>query len=279
MQIAVPLERIGPPRRWALWALALVGASAFGFVNVAQAQTLGAVEQRLDRLEKVTRELQRATDRSSRSSNSRDDVYLQLDRRLGALERTVANLVSAQERDHRELATTVEQLQRMKRDVEARLDSVESQPPPAPAAQSADVIAEAPEAPLDADARFTQAMDFADREDWPNAEFAFDTFIASYPSDARIPEARYQLGRAFEGQGKHAQAAQIFLDLYQGHPDAPFAVPNLFALAEALGAIGPENTEQACDVYSEIEVTHGGTLSVDQRSQLLDRRLSLKCSK
>ena len=257
--------------------LALV--SALSHVSGAQAQTLGAVEQRLDRLEKVTRELQRATDRVSRSPSSRDDVYLQLDRRLGVLERAISSLVAAQERDHRELTTSVEQLQRMKRDVEARLDAIESLPQVDPAAQSAGVVAETPPVPLDADARFTQAMDFADREDWPNAEFAFDTFIASYPSDARIPEARYQLGRAFEGQGKHAQAAQIFLDLYQGHPDAPFAVPNLFALAEALGAIGPENAEQACDVYSEIEVTHGKTLSVDQRSQLLDRRLSLKCSK
>lgn len=47
--------------------------------------------------------------------------------------------------------------------------------------------------------------------------------------------------------------------------------------AVALTAIGPENTEQACDVYSEIEVTHRNNLSVQKRSQLLDRRLSLKC--
>lgn len=258
--------------------LALIGVSSLGFANFAQAQTLGAVEQRLDRLEKVAHELQRQTDRSSRSSDSRDDVYLQLDRRLGALERAISNLVASQERDHRELTTTVEQLQRMKRDVEARLDTLENQPPPAPAAPVTDIIAETPAAPLDADARFKQAMGYADQQDWPKAELAFDTFVASYPSDPKLPEARYQLGRAFEEQGKHAQAAQIFLDLYQNHPGAPFAVANLFALGEALAAIGPENTEQACDVYSEIEVTHGGKLSVEQRSQLLDRRLALKCS-
>lgn len=257
--------------------MTLVGVSVLGFANVVQAQTLGAVEQRLDRLEKITGELQRQTDRTSRSSNSRDDVYLQLDRRLDALERAISNLVASRERDQRELATTVEQLQRVKRDVEARLDTVENQPP-APAAQAADIIAETPAVPLGADARFKQAVGYADQRDWPKAELAFDTFIASHPSDPKLPEARYQLGRAFEGQGKHAQAAQIFLDLYQHYPEVPFAVENLFALAMALTAIGPENTEQACDVYSEIEVTHRNNLSVQQRSQLLDQRLSLKCS-
>jgi TolA-binding protein len=222
--------------------MTLVGISVLGFANIAQAQTLGAIEQRLDRLEKVVRDIQRQTDRSSRSSSSRDDIYLQFDRRLGALERAISNLVAAQERDHRELTTTVEQLQRVKRDVEVRLDTVENQPP-APAAQAADIIAETPAMPLGADARFKQAMDYADQQDWPEAELAFDTFIASHPSDPKLPEARYQLGRAFEGQGKHAQAAQIFLNLYQHYPEVPFAVENLFALAMALTAIGPENTE------------------------------------
>jgi len=275
MPTPIAIGGIFRPRRW---VLALIGVSSLGLANLAQAQTLGAVEQRLDRLEKVARELQRQTDRSSRSSDSRDDVYLQLDRRLGALERAISNLVASQERDHRELTTTVEQLQRMKRDVEARLDTVENQPPSAPAAAATDIIAEPPAAPLDADARFKQAMGYADRHDWPKAEFAFDTFIVSYPSDPRLPEARYQLGRAFQGQGKPAQAAQIFLHLYQQHPEAPFAVANLFALGESLAAISPENTGQACDVYSEIDVTHGRDLSVEQRSQLLDRRLALKCS-
>ncbi|MEO7468795.1 MAG: tetratricopeptide repeat protein [Sphingobium limneticum] len=256
----------------------LIGIGVLSLAHVAHAQTLGVVEQRLDRLEKVTRQLQRETDTSARSSNSRDEVYFQLDRRLGAVERTVASLVSAQERDHRELASTVEQFQRMKRDVEARLDSVESQAPSVPVTQTANAIPEKPRAPLDADARFKQAMGYAVAEDWVQAEFAFDTFIASYPSDARIPEGRYQLGRAFHGQGKYAQAAQTFLDLYQNHPDAPFAVPNLFALGGALAAMGPTSSQQACDVYGEIEAAHGSDLSLDQRSRLLDRRLLLKCS-
>lgn len=275
MLLPVVLARIGSPGRW---AATLVGVSAFGFLNVAQAQTLGAVEQRLDRLEKTAQELQRQAERRSRSSNARKDVYLQVDRRLGALERAISNLVASQERDRRELTATVEQLKRMKLDVEARLDVVENQPPPR-ASPAAEAVIETPTVPLGPEARFGQAMSYAEQQDWPNAELAFDTFIASYPSDPRLPDASFQLGRALEGQGKHAQAARTFLALYQAHPDVPFVVDTLFALAEALAAIGPENAEQACDVYGEIDVAHGSKLSVEQRSQLLDGRLSLKCSR
>lgn len=147
------------------------------------------------------------------------------------------------------------------------------------AAQFADVIADTAAAPRSADLRLGQTADLADGQDGPNTEFAFDTSSASCPENRKLLEARNPLGCASEGQGKNRQGARLYLGNSQGHSDAPFAAPNLFALAEALGAIGPENAEQARDVYSEIEVTHGKTLSVDQRSQLLDRRLSLKCSK
>jgi TolA-binding protein len=261
-------------------ALCLVLAGALLLPCVAQAQTLGDVEQRLDRLEKAVRQVQnKPADREPRPSKSRDDVYLQLDRRLGAVERALSSIVSAQERDHRELATALEQLRRIKGDVEARLDAVERHPAaPTPVSQPTAAIANSGATPPNADDRFKQAMGYASQQDWTQAELAFDTFVTTYPADMRVPEARYQLGRAFEGQGKHAQAAQIFLDLYEKNPDAPFIIENLFALGQALAALGPENMQQACDVYGEIEAAHGADLSAEQRSRLLDRRLTLKCS-
>lgn len=268
------LERHSPARR-----LALGLTAALLVPGIARAQTLGVVEQRLDRLEKAVRKVQDdASDRNA-GSHARDDVYRQLDRRLKALERAVSGIVSAQERDHRDLAVGLEQLQRIKGDVEARLDAVESRPQIAPgstgpAAATAQPVAVA----LNADDRFSQAMDYAAQRDWTKAEFAFDSFVTTYPSDVRLPEARYQLGRAFEEQGKHAQAAQIFLDLYEKYPEASFAIDNLFALGRALATLGPDNAQQACDVYGEVEATHGAALSAEQRSRLLDQRLALKCS-
>lgn len=256
------------------------GAMAWALLlpSVAGAQTLGAVEHRLDRLEKDVRQIEEhQADHRTRSSNA-EDAYLQFDRRLDAIEQTIAALVAAQERDHNELASVTEQLRRMKGDVDARLDAVENRPPTVSLPQPDNRSEESESPALDADGRFNQAMGYAAREDWTNAEFAFETFIASYPSDERTAVARYQLGRALQSQGKHPQAAQIFLTLYEQHPDAPFAVENLFALGAALSAMGPDSAQRACDVYSEIEAGHGSNLSIDQRSQLLDRRLALHCA-
>lgn len=277
MLVSMAFDRVRPVLRL---ALGLGVASLLLHPGTSRAQTLGDVEQRLDRVEKAVRRLQAGpSEEELRPPNPHDDVYQQLDRRIGALERAVSSAVSAQEHDHHDLADAVEEIRRMKGDVEARLDAVESRPlaSAVPAQQPAIAASEPVATPLNADERFKQAMDYASREDWTDAEFAFDSFVASYPSDPRITDARYQLGRAFQGEGKHAQAAQIFLDLYQKHPDASFMVDNLFALGQELAALGPENTQQACDVYGEIDATHGAALSADQRARLLDRRLALKC--
>lgn len=268
-----------------LWPLLFIGLGVFGGANSGQTQTLGAVEQRLDRLEKIAQQLERAAEKTSQSSRSRIDLNVRMDQRLSELERAIANLVSTQERGQRDMAGMVDQLQRMKGDVERRLDSLENQsqpagpPPSAKAIVESKAIEESVPVPLDADARFAQAMAYAVRQDWPQAELAFDTFVASYPSHAKLPEAGYQLGRAFQAQGKNAHAAKIFLNLYEQYPDSPFAVESLFALGSALSDMGPENAGQTCDVYGEIEAGHGSLLSIAQRSQLLDRRLALQCSR
>ena len=42
--------------------------------------------------------------------------------------------------------------------------------------------------------------------------------------------------------------------------------------------IGPDKVAQACDVYAEIDASHGSALTLAQRSRLRDRRLALKCA-
>lgn len=277
-----PSGNIGSHRRkrfaamvLAVWSLPLAG--------VAQAQSLSSIEQRLQRVEQTMRGLQ--GDRSPAVKPAPPtaaplDALLQLDRRLTALERALSGLVSTQEQDHRALAASLAQMQALKGDIESRLDAVERQAAAVPGVST--VPPSAPVSPVEvpptADERFRQAMAYAEAQDWQKSELAFDSFAASWPSDPRVHEARYQLGRAFQGQGKHAQAAQIFLDLYEKAPQAPFALANLFALAEALTGMGPDNSVQACDVYAEIEAVHGSTLTIEQRSRLLDRRLALKCA-
>lgn len=268
-------------KRFGAIVLTACSLSASG---VAQAQSLSAIEHRLHRLEEAVRGVQGEHPASVRptaaASTASVDALLQLDSRLVALERALSVFVSAQEQDHRTLTASLAQVQALKGDFESRLNAMEQQaatvstisnvPPTAPVPS--------PELPPTADDRFRQAMSYADAQDWLKSELAFDNFVASWPSDPRVPEARFQLGRAFQGQGKHAQAAQIFLGLYETAPQAPFALANLFALAEVIAEIGPDQNAQACEVYAEIEAVHGGALTMEQRARLLDRRLDLKCA-
>ena len=256
----------------------------------AHSQTLGAVEQRINRLEQSVRDLEgqrggRAVQPTapaipaSQPSTVPESALIDLNGRLAALERLVASLVSGQEQDRRSISAGIDQLQRLKGDIEARMDTVEQQvtalaaaPKPVP------VVAAPPPLSLTADDRFLEALGFTQKEEWAKAEFAFDTFIANNAAHPRIVEARYWLGRSFLGGGKPAQAAQVFLDLYEKHPNAPVTLDNLFALADALVAMGAENAPEACNVYGEIDAGFKDKLSAAQRNTVLEKRVALNCT-
>lgn len=203
--------------------------------------------------------------------------------RISALERLVSQLVSRQDEGERAASQLAAEFARFKADAEARIQELELQaaalasaPQPAPVPVPAPLPQEvaAPTAPVD---RFEQGLAFARQEDWSQAEMAFDTFIANNPDDARIAEARYQLGLAYLGQDQAGQAARIFLELFQTGAAAPFGAENLFALARALKVLDPANAEQNCTVFSEIETSYGETLNPVQREKLLDERLAAGC--
>jgi len=235
------------------------------------AQTLGAVEQRLDRLEK--RMLQREAKVAS------GEAVLQLEKRLTAVERAIATLVSREEADRRKNEMVAERVERLQGDVEARLGEVEALLVKARADRP--VVVEPPSPPVakqdSADDRYREAEAFVKGKQWAKAEWVLEAFGDDYPEDPRAQQIRFWLGRSMQEQGRTAQAAQIFLQLYEQYPAADFALDNLFALAGALADLGPETAVQACDVYAEIDAGYKDRLSEDQRSALLDRRIALNC--
>lgn len=262
----------------ALLAGAMASSPSFG-------QTLGAIEQRVQKIEsalvKVERRVGKVRDDEPKKPQASVPASLTNDliTRLASLERLVSEMVADGEQDQRALSLAIDQLNRVKADTERRLETIE---------QKTSLLSEAkqalaPVAPvgepkmLTADDRYLEALGFAEKKEWAKAEFAFDTFIASNPTHPRVIEARYWLGRAFQGQGKAAQAGQIFLELFEKYPEASFAVENLFALAQSLSDLGPESVDQACAVYDQIDEVAKSTLTVAQRGLLLDRRILLKC--
>lgn len=259
--------------------------------TATQAQTLGVVEQRLDRLEQAVRKIERKTGKLREADSTpqgetpqkpnNPTLLLELNSRLQKLEQMFASQTSASELERRAVAGGLDQLQRFKGDAEQRLDGMDQLLSKLAALVEAAKQAPPPSQPsakvMTAEDRYLEALGYAERREWTKAEFAFDTFIAANPAHARVSEARYWLGRSFYGQGKVAQAAQIFLDLFEKQPSAPFALDNLFALGQSLVDLGPENAEQACAVYDQIESGFKDKLSTEQRNILLDIRVKTKC--
>ena len=218
----------------------------------------------------------------------RDNGYLALggellrfNERVAALERLIAQLIARQDEDHRALSLLTEELARFRSDAEVRLDAVATALPagpmqaaPGPMMPVEPTPAQAPE--ID---RFEQALAFAQAQDWPSAELAFETFIANNPGDERLAKARFHLGKAFLGQGQAGQAAAIFLDLFETGAAAAFGAENLFALASALSGLDDIDATQLCSVYAEIDRSHGPQLDPAQRENLLDLRLASDCAK
>lgn len=204
-------------------------------------------------------------------------AVLQLSRRLEALERQVAALISAVEVAQRDLSEALAVLKRQKADVEARLVVLEMQPDPAvsvPAAAPPQQSAGFEQSP---EQQFLDAVGLAEQGEWAKAELAFDTFARRFPEHSRMQEARFWIGKSLAANGRTVQAAQVFLDLYEHFPDASFAVDNLMALGAALVAIGPDNATQACQVYDEIAASFQDKIDPARRDTILRARLKANC--
>lgn len=205
---------------------------------------------------------------------------LRLSDRIAALERLVSQLVGQQDETERSLRQVSSDFARFKADAEVRFTALEvelatygSEEFPLENVASAQIQ----EVPASAVDRFEQGMSFVDREQWPEAEMAFGTFIATRQGDERIPQAKYHLGLAYLEQEQPAQAARVFLDLFETGEGNPFGVENLFALSRALERLDPENTDQLCSVFSEIRVSYGDVLTLEQSEALLDKQLDAGC--
>lgn len=269
----------------ALGAITAALAVSLSVPGVAAAQTLGAVERRLDALEESVHRLDRKTRKlpddiepgGSLKAPPSAEVVAELANRLGQLERQISTLLSTQEQDRRNLEIAIDQLGRLKGDVEGRFDTLEKEktaaaalPPPPPPPPPTPVF-------VSPDDRFAEALAFANAKDWTKAEFAFDAFIANNPGHPKIPEASYWLGKALDGQGKYALAAQKFLQVFEKYSQHPIIVTNLIALGSALEKLGPDSVGQACLVYNQIEDGYKDALTPEIRNTLLERRLADGC--
>lgn len=140
---------------------------------------------------------------------------------------------------------------------------------PAPAAK-------APSKPATADAAWTAAYANVTAKNWPATETAMTDFIAAWPKSARLPQARYWLGRSHAQRNQHAQAARAYLELYKTAPRSTQAPDALLGLATAMN--GLTKPKDACRVLDELASVYGEKLTPAQQADAKTQRGRAKCA-
>lgn len=131
-------------------------------------------------------------------------------------------------------------------------------------------------APATADAAWKLAYAKVIAKDWPAAEPALTDFIAAWPKSTRIPQAQYWLGRSHGERGQFAQAAKVFLEVYQTAPRSERAPDALIGLAKAL--TGLKKQPNACRVLDELDSVYGAKLTPMQQADAKAARGRAKCT-
>ncbi|SEA52911.1 hypothetical protein [Rubrimonas cliftonensis] len=75
-------------------------------------------------------------------------------------------------------------------------------------------------------------------------------FLSAYPDGALGAEALARVGAALAAEGRHQEAARVFLEGVRDHGDEPGAPEALLGLARSLAALGA--AEQACASFREL---------------------------
>jgi tol-pal system protein YbgF len=219
--------------------------------------------KRLDRMEKVMRELRAIVFQSQRQSGvpivvqpADTDARLQSQSdRLGDLEQTLTRLngtIEALTRDLDQSRRADQALQAKVADLSDRLTAIEhaSVAPAAGDPYAAGSPAPAPPPGVDPGEAFTAARQLMLGGDYDGAERAFAAYVANFPDGAKSAEARYWLGKTLTVRGADAEAAGAFIGAIRGWPQTAWAPDATVELARSLVAL--RKAPDACQTLSEL---------------------------
>ncbi len=217
--------------------------------------------KRLDKMEKVVRELRsivfqaRDIGKPVVVQPAETDFQVQeLTRRVGDLERTLTRMNGQVEG----LTHDLDQARRGEAAAQAQAKALadrlaaleqhvaaEAAPPPPPLADPA------PAAGPTAAEAFVQARQLMMNGDYPQAETAWQDYVARHGQTPRAPEARYWLGKTLGARGAHGEAAAAYIGAIRGWPQTAWAPDAVVELARELTAL--KQLPDACQMLGEFD--------------------------
>jgi TolA-binding protein len=292
-------------------ALPFAALAAFA-LSPAVAQKRPTPEQRIDRLEKQTRQLQKRVFPKGQPADtagfSDDPAATQesvsaLNNRLDAVERQMAEILRQAEENGNRVGVMEADLARLRADSDQRLRALESAGVPgegaAPAASHEPDQSDAPpprprpkvetrdEEPAvipastgDVDADAEAAYDAGYRL-WTAGKYdaaikSLNAMAKKYPNHRRASWAYNLAGRALLDKGQPRAAAEALLANYRRDPKGERAQDSLFYLGQSLVKLGQAG--QACKAYKELEEVYGSSIRSPLKSSLPNAKAEAKCS-
>jgi TolA-binding protein len=265
-------------------------------------------EQRIDRLEKQVRQVQKQvfpkgqpadTAGFSDEPAATQDAVNNLNNRLDAVEKQLADILRQSEENGNRVAVMETELARLRADQDRRLRALETAPP-AEATDSAapDEQSEGPppapkpkieskaglktaatsagDAETDAEAAYDQGFQLWNSGKYDAAITSLRAMAKKYPDSRRVSWANNLIGRSLLDKGQPRAAAEALLANYRSNPKGERAQDSLFYLGRALMKLGQPS--QACKAYAELEDVYSGQIRAPLKAALPGAKSEAKCS-
>ena len=291
-------------------ALSITALATALVLTPAAAQRRPATpEQRIDRLEKQVRQVQRQLFPKGQPADTAgfsDEPAATLESvnnlggRLDAIERQLADIVRQSEENGNRVAVMEAELARLRADQDRRIRALETAPlagepaaaeqeeqaeapPPAPRPKVEGATADAGPAELlpatasdPAEAAYDQGYQLWNGGKYDAAIKSLQAFTKKYPNHRRASWAHNLAGRAMLDKGQPRAAAETLLANYRRDPKGERAQDSLFYLGQALMKLGQAG--QACKAYEELEEVYSGNLRAPLKAALPAAKAEAKCS-
>ena len=222
---------------------------------------------------------------------------INLDNRIVALERQLADLLRAEEENGRRITQLEATLQQEREASAQRIATLESRlaaASPAQAEPAAELPAEKPKLAVASTASNPKPISAVATTDADPAEEAYDTgyqlwkagkydeaigalraFSSAYPNHRRTSWANNLAGRAMLDKGEPRAAAEALLANYRGNPKGERAADSLYYLGQSLMKL--DQPSQACKAYGELEAVYGSNMRADLQKMLPAAKSQAKC--
>lgn len=223
---------------------------------------------------------------------------INLDNRIVALERQIADLLRAEEENGRRIgqleatlkeereasasriaalesklasgSSTTASSEPVAEKPKATLASVSSKPKPEPATANPDAATDPAEEAYDAGYQLWKAGKYDE------AIGALRAFSSAYPDNRRTSWANNLAGRAMLDKGEPRAAAEALLANYRKNPKGERAADSLYYLGQSLMKL--KQPGQACKAYAELEAVYGDGMRADLKKLVGPAKAEAKCA-